>query len=377
MPKQITLKPILHKDQQIIGLFFPFDEELKNIAKNAGAKWSLTLRCWWFIDSPENFRKLFEIFKNKAWLDITLYKPKQLKKVKTIKPVLENLVPKEYKDRIIRMRYSESTLKTYTSLFNEFLNFIKPQTVSDFTEDDIRKYQDWLVNTKKVSSSTQGQAINAIKFYLEKVMLGEKKVYYIERPKKERKLPVVLSKEEVVKILAFTPNPKHKLAFALLYATGMRISELLNLRIQDVDLDRTLVHLKSAKGKKDRITVLSKNLVPIIETYLETHKPKYWLLEGPTRKQYSASSVRQSLKRSVRLAEIAKDVTPHSLRHSFATHLLEQGTDLRYIQELLGHNSPITTARYTKVTDNSLRRITSPLDSIIDNNKLNINKLKK
>ncbi len=376
MSTTITIKPIEIENTPVLGLFFPYNETLKSIAKKNGAQWSTSMRCWWIPETKSNLDLLFSIYKGKAWLDINTLKKKSTK-LKSAKLSTTMLVPAVYREYLKRMRYSESTLKTYTSLFNEFLNFISPITFEDFSEEDIRRYQDWLVNEKKVKISTQGQAINAIKFYLEKVLRGKREVYYIERPRKERQLPIVLSKEEVVKLIAATPNEKHKLSFAMLYSTGMRISELLHLRLSDIDLDRCIVHIKNAKGKKDRITVLSKNLIPVIETFIEAHHPKYWLLEGPKRKQYSASSIRQTLKRNAKLAGITKNVTPHTLRHSFATHLLEQGTDLRYIQELLGHSSPETTAIYTSVTDSSLRRVKSPLDTILDDKKLSSNTLNK
>lgn len=377
MPKRITVKPLLHKNLNVLGLYFAYDDELKQLAKSAGARWSATNKCWWIENSPKNFKHLFEIFEGKAWLDINLLKKHELNSQKKIKVPKEMLVPTEYKDRLLRMRYSQSTISNYCSLFNSFLHFIKPKDYKSFNELDIRKFQDCLVNVKKVSRSTQNSAINAIKFYLEKVEGGERKTYYVERPRKEKKLPTVLSEQEVLKIFSATPHPKHRLAFALIYSTGMRISELINLHIHDVDLGRTLVHIKNAKGKKDRITTISENLVPIIETYLETHKPNYWFFEGPNRKKYSASSIRASLHKSVERAGIKKHVTPHTFRHSFATHLLEAGTDTRYIQELLGHSSLETTAIYAKVSNKYLQNIRNPLDRIFDNKSLISNTLNK
>lgn len=279
-------------------------------------------------------------------------------------------MPQEYKDLLLRRRYSANTYRIYVSMFNSFLHFIAPLSADEATEKDIRRYQDFLVKKRKLSQSSQNQAINAIKFYYEKLKGQDKKTYYIERPRKEKRLPVVLSEGEVLNILKYTKNMKHRLLFAFLYATGLRIGELLNLRIEDVDLERHTVNLKKAKGKKDRMSILSADLVPVIKTYLQEYKPNYWFVEGPGRKQYSASSVRASLHRSAKMAGIKKKVTPHTLRHSFATHLHEQGTDIRNVQELLGHNSPDTTMIYTYVSKGSLQNIESPLDRILRSNLL-------
>lgn len=378
--KTIQVKALTHKENAVLGLFFAYDTDLHAIVKTAGARWSRTLRCWHLPNTKENFSKLFVLFKDKAWLDISALREASTKvadkKPIVKKVVLQQLLPVNYTEKLERLRYSPSTIKTYGSLFNEFLNFIVPATHLEITEEHINNYQNWLVNTKKVSRSTQNQAVNAIKFYLEKVQGGACQTYYIDRPKKESRLPTVLSESEILQIFAATNNFKHRLVFAFMYGTGMRISEIISLRIQDIDIDRTLVHIKQAKGKRDRITVLSEQLIPVIATYLERYKPKYWFLEGPTKKQYSASSIRQSLARSVGGTNITKKVTPHTLRHSFATHLLERGTDIRYIQELLGHSSPETTAIYTHVSEKTLRKVQSPLDAILNDKNLTNNNLK-
>jgi len=378
--KTIQVKALTHNNLPILGLYFPFDDALKELVKSLGARWSQSLKCWWIANEKQHLNALFVAAKGKAWIDYSDLKGKQTPinaAVKSeVKPAaLKALLPQEYKDRLVRMRYSKSTIDSYSFLFNEFLNRIAPIGVNEFNEEHIRHYQDWLVNTKKVALSTQNSAINAIKFYLEKVAGGERKTYYIERPRKEKKLPIILSEEEVLRIFSATQNPKHRLTFAMLYSTGMRISEILNLRIQDVDLDRNLVHIKAAKGKKDRITIISHALKPVIETYYQEYKPNYWFIEGPGRTKYTAGSIRQSLFRSVKAANITKHVTPHTFRHSFATHLLERGTDTRYIQELLGHSSPETTAIYAQVSNKSLQNLRNPLDAILNDIKLNNNNL--
>lgn len=371
MPITIQVKLLLKDEKRVLGLFFKYNDVLKTIAKKNGGKWSTSLRCWWFLQEKGTLDLLFKIYKGAAWLDISALKPKHevepTKKVVFLKNKL-NRVPDEYVDRLKRSRYSQSTIDSYSSLFNAFLNYYPGMALTEITEEKIRAYQDYLVNKRQVSTSTQNLSINAIKFYLEKVNNGERTVYYIERPRKLKTLPSVLSESEVVQILAATPYSKHKVALALLYSGGLRISELINLRIGDIDLERKMLLIKNAKQNKDRITLLSENLIPYISIYLKEFKPNYWFLEGPTRKQYSASSLRKVLMRSVAKTDIKKKVTLHTLRHSFATHLLEAGTDLRYIQELLGHSSSKTTEIYTHVSNKNLQNIKSPLDKILDNN---------
>ena len=374
MQKTIFLKRLRHHEKQVLMMCFEKDQELINLIKRStlDAHFSITHLGWWVVDRPENLSAIFKVFKGKAWLELA-WKTKPQKAVvkRTAKKAsLPDLVPDEYKDLLERRRYSENTYRTYVSLFNQFLHFIAPLSADAASEEDIRKFQDYLVKKRKVSASTQNQAINAIKFYYEKLMGESRKNYYIERPRKEKKLPVVLDEKEVLRILEHTENPKHRLIFAFLYATGLRIGELLNLRIADVDLERQVVHVKKGKGKKDRITLLSNELIPVILAYFEHYKPNYWFIEGPTRKRYTASSVRTSLKEATEKAGLSKHVTPHTFRHSFATHLHEHGTDIRNIQELLGHNSPDTTMIYTYISKISLQKLTSPLDQILKSNKL-------
>jgi site-specific recombinase XerD len=215
-----------------------------------------------------------------------------------------------------------------------------------------------------VSRSTQNQAINAIKFYLEHVKHGERKVYYVDRPLKELKLPTVLSEAEIQRLLFHTRNIKHKCLLLLLYSGGLRISEVLKLKPVDVDTDRNVIYLRGAKGNKDRITLLSAVALTYLQQYLAAYKPATYIFEGPNGTAYSSRSVNKIIKRSALLAGIVKNVSAHTLRHTFATHLLEHGTDLRYIQSLLGHESSKTTERYTQVTRKGFMQLTSPLDNL-------------
>jgi site-specific recombinase XerD len=206
------------------------------------------------------------------------------------------------------------------------------------------------------------QAINALKFYYGS-MLKKKFLYEIKRPRKDKKLPVVLSQEEVAKILSSIDNIKHKAILMLVYSAGLRVGEVVRLKPEDIDSTRMLIHIKGAKGRKDRYTLLSEIVLEILREYWRKYKPEKWLFEGARKDRYiTTRTVDKIMEHACEKAGIKKDVSVHTLRHSFATHLLEGGTDLRYIQELLGHQSSKTTEIYTHVSTQSLGKIKSPLD---------------
>jgi integrase/recombinase XerD len=272
--------------------------------------------------------------------------------------------PVAYREKLLLKRYSPSTIKTYIGCFHEFINYYPDIALADLDENHIKQYLLHLVEKKKISTSYQNQMINAIKFYYEQVEGGARKVYYIDRPFKEYKLPCVLSVEEVKRIIAQIDNIKHKCMILLLYSAGLRISELIHLQIKDVDSKRMLIHIRSAKGQKDRMTLLSEKVLIYLREYFLLHKPKEYLFEGQLGGQYATRSVQNIFHRACGLAKIKKPATLHTLRHSFATHLLENGTDLRYIQALLGHSSSKTTEIYTHITRKGMENIKSPLDSL-------------
>lgn len=241
----------------------------------------------------------------------------------------------------------------------------RERELDSITTKEINDYILKLIRTKGISPSQQNQRINAIKFYYEKVAGLDIQLHFLERSKKSRELPKVLSEEEVLAILGSIQNLKHKSIIATIYSAGLRRSELINLRKQDIFFDRKLIFIRGAKGKKDRTSVLADSLSITLKKYLEEFRPNYWLFEGVNRNQYSSTSIAKILHRGARNAGIEKKVTPHMLRHSFATHLLEQGVDIRYIQTILGHGSSKTTEIYTHVSKKSLAQIRSPLDTIL------------
>ena len=254
-------------------------------------------------------------------------------------------------------------MKGYLYYNRDFLSFIKKQS-SDISDSDIKDYLLHLAEERQSATSTLNQAINALKFYYGS-MLKKKFLYEIKRPRKDKKLPVVLSKEEVAKILSSIDNIKHRAILMLVYSAGLRVGEVVRLKIEDIDSKRMLIHIKGAKGRKDRYTLLSEMALEILRKYWRDYKPEKWLFEGARKERYiSTRTVQHILEHACTQAGIRKDISVHTLRHSFATHLLEGGTDLRYIQELLGHAHSKTTEIYTHVSTKSLGKITSPLDTL-------------
>jgi site-specific recombinase XerD len=277
-----------------------------------------------------------------------------------------NELRKQYRDLLLQKRYSPNTLKTYTTYFRQFLEHFAGRDPANLSRELINAYLLELINRRQISHSQQNQRINAIKFYYEHLLGRDREYYQLERPKKERKLPTVLTLGEVRSILEHTRNMKHKCILMTIYSGGLRRSELINLKINDIDSNRKLIKICNAKGKKDRYTLLSDTLLTMLRAYYREYRPRKWLFEGWDGNQYSPTSIEKVFHHAVRRAGIIKHVTPHSLRHSFATHLLEQGTNLRYIQEILGHGSSKTTEIYTRVACQQIARIRNPLDSTDD-----------
>ena len=358
----ITLELLEHRGQTNVAIRGSMEGEVYMIVRShPGVVYTKTHRCFYFKYDRQSVAEL------KRKLDPLTKVQDALLPVHNPKVIVERVVdlPSDYEKQLILMRYSESTVDTYTSQMRKFLQFIFPLTADDITEEVIERYLLYLIQSKQVSTSTQNQAINAIKFYLEKVKKGERKTYHFDRPRKETKLPTVLSEAEVFALFANVRNLKHRCLLMVIYSAGLRISELLALKKSDIDIDRKVIYVRGAKGKKDRVTVLSDVALEILRTYVQTHVTKVWLFEGWHDRQYSERSVNNIIKRASKAAGIVKNVSPHTLRHSFATHLLESGTDLRYIQALLGHESSKTTERYTHVTTKGMAQIESPLDKMM------------
>jgi integrase/recombinase XerD len=363
-----------HQGESRIFFHFPYHDALNALVKKIpGARWSRNLGCWHIPDTGDDLPDLYRIFDGHAVLDTTLlkkqtrFKPRPAANRRTLTGLdnHDRKVMDEFRIWMEHRRYSRSTIQTYTSAIDVFIRFIKPKTAKEATRDDIIRFTKEYILANHLSNSYQNQAINAIKLFYGRMYDTKMEVRLIERPRKEYRLPNVLSKEEVERILKSPTNLKHRVMLSLVYACGLRRSELLNLEPGHVDHSRKLLIIKQAKGKKDRIVPLSERILVKIREYEEAYKPGKWLFEGQKKdEQYSESSLQEVLKAAVQKAGIKKPVSLHWLRHSYATHLLEGGTDLRYIQEILGHKSSKTTEIYTHVSVRSLQNIKSPFDDL-------------
>ncbi|MEO7081612.1 MAG: site-specific tyrosine recombinase/integron integrase, partial [Flavobacteriales bacterium] len=261
-------------------------------------------------------------------------------------------------------RYSPRTIDTYLSATRKLFQHFPAKHPNDIRTEDIERYQHYMASARKVSNSTLNQVVNAVRYYYKDVFGDAQRVKFIERPRRERKLPSVLSEVEVTAILRSVDNLKHQCILMLIYSAGMRLGELINLKRSDIIPERHQIVIRGGKGKKDRITVLSPKVLQRLDRYLAEYRPKLFLFEGQSGGAYSPTSVQLIFKRAKAKAGIAAPATVHTLRHSFATHLLEKGTDLRYIQTLLGHSSSKTTEIYTHVSTKALGKIRSPLEDL-------------
>ena len=264
------------------------------------------------------------------------------------------------------MRLSQRTQLVYGSFVKQFLHYHKKRTLKSLEKEDFRFFVESIIKERQYSISSHRQLVSALKHFSTLFMTMPYEGELLERPKRSQTLPTVLSLEEVIWLIRVTRNLKHRAILALLYSAGLRIGECLNLKISDIDINRQQIRIENSKGRKDRYTVLAESFIPLLKNYLNTYAPTHYFIEGQNGGRYSASSIRKFLGRSCRRAGIQKKVTPHTLRHSYATHLIENGVGLRHVQELLGHSKPETTMIYTHVAQKDLLSIRSPLDIAVD-----------
>jgi site-specific recombinase XerD len=351
-----------------VGIFFPYNQELIRVVKAVpGVRFSLTHKCWYVEDGPGVAEKV-ELALRRGGISVeSQYSvPARALTARDTKAAEAQAEAwRQIREKLLLMRYSQSTVRNYVIQFGSFLKFFPLSHPAHLGEEEIRAYLSYLITKRKGGKSLQNTAINAIKFYYEKVLGQERKVYHLERPLRDHTLPQVLSQEEVLSILQQVANLKHLLLLTITYSSGLRRSEVLNLRVGDINFDRKTVFVKGGKGMKDRYVMLAQSAIPLLRKYMADYRPRKWLFEGPEGGPYSPSSLTVILRRAVAAAGIRRKVTPHTLRHSFATHLLEQGVSTRFIQEFLGHNSPLTTEIYTHVTTAGKEKIRSPLDNIL------------
>lgn len=320
-------------------------------------------RLWSVPNTKNNMKQLSEILKS----NIEIVDTDKKLKIPTVKISTKVALQLEaMMTKLLLSGKSSYTIKAYRSEIIRFLCEFESVDINDLTLAEIEQYVTVLVRDYKISASKQNIIINAIKFYLEKVLGKPREKYKITRPKKAKSLPDTLSESDVLTLINSSKNIKHRAILYLLYSSGLRRSEITKLRIEDIKSDKKIIFIKGAKGKKDRTTMLSEATLVLLRSYYKCYRPSYWLFEGVDGGQYSTSSVNKVFRAAAKKAGIAAWATPHTLRHSFATHLLQANVNLRFIQSCLGHESPETTQIYTHVisVDNSIVR--SPLDRIMD-----------
>jgi len=267
--------------------------------------------------------------------------------------------------KLVLSAKSASTIKTYRANILDYFYAFEDREMTEVTKEEIEKYLCDMILKYKIGPSKQNSMINSIKYYHEKVLGQERNVYRITRPKKAKSLPEVLTESEVYRLINAPKNIKHKAILYLLYSSGLRIGEITKLRIEDIHSQEKKVFIKGAKGKKDRYTILSENTLVLLRKYYKSYLPSYWLFEGAEGGQYSTTSINKIYRKAAKEARVHEWSVPHTLRHSFATHLLQANVNLRYIQTILGHSSPETTQIYTHVANINNDIVQSPLDRLL------------
>lgn len=355
MYPEVKAKIIEHNHTSRIGLYAPNQPEINQYLRNlVGSKWSRSLGCW-HVPDTKTYRLQFNIeVENKLFARRDYY---------ALQPHHQEAVHRCY-DLLRLKAYSENTIRVYCGEIQYLGKLLKERSIADLSAEQLKNYLLWCIQKHKISEAHVNQKINALKFYFEQVLSQSELFIAIPRAKKPSLLPKVISIKDTKKLIAAKTNLKHILLLKLAYGCGMRVSELINLKITDIDSGRMQIHIKGAKGKKDRIVALPESLLEQLRDYYKAYKPKEYLFEGQYGGQYTTRSAQAVFTAALRAAKINKKTGIHGLRHSYATHLLETGTDIRLIQELLGHNSVKTTMIYTHVSDISLKQVTSPLDKL-------------
>ena len=361
----IRVKKIFHRGQEHQGLFFEYNEDIiKQIRRIPGIKWSQTKKCWYTPKDLELVKYLSTIVVPEKQTTI------RTKKEPTGKPALGNENNAEAISKMMRWmqlrQYSKTTIELYNRELYHFFNSVNKNwyeiEIKDITEYNYRRF---IEGRREGRYSAQNICISALKLFFKKSNSGLLIPDNLERPRKGRKLPSVLSEEEVAAIFEGLWNIKHKVLLMVVYSAGLRIGETLNLKLEDMNFERMVIEIHGGKGNKDRQVPMSKRVSVLLKQYYRMYKPVTFVFEGHTEGEpYSRRSAQQVLQRAVRKAGIRRRVTLHTLRHSYATHLMERGVGLRYIQDILGHSSPKTTMIYTHVSGKRLRDVVSPLDEM-------------
>jgi len=401
----ITLKPFNHHQQECIGIYFSNLPVLNQAVKKVpGCTWTRTFKCWHLPLSKDGYLLIAGAFKEIAQIDNTLLRAYLVEKKKTTppdkvslpkianeltvkapvlqqaKPARRPAHPKEpivigainthilpkMRELIILKGYSDETGKTYLNEMSQFLQLLGNRNADDFSPDRLKKYLVYCFEVLKHSEFTIHSRINALKLYYEQVLGRDKFFWEIPRPKRPFLLPKVISEEKILDGLLGVQNLKHRTILLLAYSAGLRVSEAVSIEIANINSDRMQIFLEKAKGKKDRLVTLSSTILVLLREYYKIYKPKKFLFEGQDKEEhYSTRSAQEIFHTAYKKLQLPPKCSFHSLRHSFATHLLENGTDIVYIQKLLGHNDIRTTLRYTHVSNRDASKIESPLDKII------------
>lgn len=356
-PKRDSRSLFLSDDKQRIVINIPPGMFVGGLNTIPGHAWHPSARQWSFPATAEALKGILHLMgPGNVYVDPGLRE--------VLDP--ESSALAEVRKEMRLRNYSHKTIKTYLSCLRQFTRYFPGRDIKEITSAEIRSYLLHVIGKEVLSAATINQVINALRFLYVEVYGQPMVLEDVPRPAKERRLPDILSEEEVMRILDAVTNTKHKTVLMLIYSAGLRVGESVRVKLYDVDEERQMIFLRGAKGKKDRYTVLSQVLVRQLKNYITEYRPREFLFEGAGgRSHLSERSVQHVFGRAIAAAGISKPVSVHSLRHSFATHLLEAGTDLRYIQELLGHNSSKTTEIYTHVSRRSIGRIISPLDRAI------------
>jgi len=351
----VTYELDSHEGKEVIFICFDYNIELnKRVRKLAGAKWSNSRKAWYVPDN-QHYRQRFGLES----------KPLAGKEVIAHIADVNQDALQQFIETLQLKAYSPNTVRTYVNEFAQLLYFLGNKEVKEVKTERLREYFLHCRNTLKLSENTIHSRINATKFFVEQVLRREKIFIDIPRPKKRIILPNVLAISQIERLFAQLENLKHKTMLFVAYSGGLRVSEVVNLKIRDIHSERMVINIKGAKGKKDRTVVLSPGILELLRKYYSVYKPTLWLFEGQFKNEpYSTRSLQQIFHRAKNTAKIVQPVTFHSLRHSYATHLHERGTDIRLIQELLGHNDIQTTMRYTHVSNLTIEKIESPFDQL-------------
>ena len=373
--KTIRLFPWIHRGKKRIR----FEDALPNmviadIRSYAGIKWSRTKRTYYTDYSKKELGRLFDYLLEKGYyVDYSAFRNRKTNKIsKGGRPKQISLdgdqkhLHEQYSKYLKGLRYSVSTINTYANFIEIFLDFLDNQPLEMVDNDTVRQFTERIVEDRSYGISTHRQLVSALKHFADRFRTVGYDQLELKRPSKSQRLPAVLSQEEILDLLQVTVNLKHRTILALMYSAGLRIGEVIRLELKDLDIDRRQIVVRQSKGRKDRHVMMAESLLPLILNYINSYRPGKLVFAGGNGGHYSPGSIRAFLRRSCRLAGISKRVTPHTLRHSFATHMIENGVNLRHVQALLGHSKPETTMIYTHVAKKDLLRIRSPLDEAVN-----------